>query len=108
MTMHRTVLKAGAIALVLAAISAAQAQERNPIVYNLRGNEVGVIESRKPNGDAIMLPTPGTLGLGYYDVVMPATVLRPRARGGWETSMSNEAIAFLPPIPRRFFMPSGI
>ena len=108
MTMNRNILKMGAMALVLAAISAAQAQERNTIVYNRRGDEVGVIESMRPNGDAIMLPTPGTLGLGYYDVVMPATMLRPRARGGWVTLMSNEAIAFLPPIPRRFFMPSGI
>jgi hypothetical protein len=108
MTMSRIALKAGAVALVLAAISAAQAQERNPIVYNLRGDEVGVIESMRPNGDAIMVPTPMALGLGYYDVVMPAAMLRPRARGGWVTLMSNEAIAFLPPIPPRFFMPSGI
>jgi len=108
MTMNRNALKAGAVALVLAALSAAQAQERNPIVYNQRGDEVGVIQFMKPNGDAIMLPTPKILGLGYYNVVMPATLLRPRARGGWETSMSNEAIAFLPPIPPRFFMPSGI
>jgi len=108
MTMYRNALKVGAVALMLAASSAAQAQDRNSIVYNRRGDEVGVIEIMKPNGDAIMLPTPKVLGLGYYDVVMPAIVLKPRARGGWETSMSNEAIAFLPPIPPRFFMPSGI
>jgi 5-formyltetrahydrofolate cyclo-ligase len=96
--------------IAVAALAAAlpvQAQDRNPIVYNHQGNEVGVIQSIKPNGDAVMLPTQATLDLGYYDVVMPATMLRPRARGGWETSMTNEDIAFLPPVPHRFFMPSG-
>lgn len=97
-----------AIVLALVAPSGAQAQERSPVVYNHQGNMVGVIQFMKPNGDAIMLPTPATVGLGYYDVVMPAAALMPRARGGWETSMNNEAIAFLPPVSRRFFMPSGI
>jgi hypothetical protein len=107
MTMNRNVLMAGPIALALAAISVAQGQERNPIVYNQQGDEVGVIQSIKPNGDAVMLPTKATLDLGYYEVVMPAAMLRARARGGWETAMSNEAIAFLPPVTHRFFMPSG-
>ena len=89
------------------AASADQAQERSPIVYNLPGDEIGVIQRIKPNGDAVMLPTQGTLDLGYYDVVMPATMLRPRERGGWETTMSDHDIAFLPPVPHRFFMPSG-
>lgn len=97
-----------AIVLALAATSGARAQERSPIVYNHQGNMVGVIQSTTPNGDAIMLPTPATVGLGYYNVVMPAAMLRPRARGGWETLMNNEQIAFLPPVPPRFFMPSGI
>lgn len=83
------------------------AQTRSPIVYNHQDNEVGVIQKIMPNGDALMLPTHATLGLGYYDVVMPAKQLRPRARGGWETTMTNEQIAFLPPVPHRFFMPSG-
>ncbi len=89
------------------AAPADRAQERSPIVYNLRGNEIGVIQRTKPNGDAVMLPTQGTLDLGYYDVVMPATMLRPRKHGGWETTMSDYDIAFLPPVPHRFFMPSG-
>ena len=98
-------LLAGATTAVAA--PAAQAQERSPIVYNLRGDEVGVIQSIKPNGDAVVLPTQMTLDLGYYNVVMPATSLRPRERGGWETTMSDHDIAFLPPVPHRFFMPSG-
>ena len=106
--MSRKTLLACPFALtVLMAISAAQAQERSPIVYNLRGYEVGVIQSIKPSGDALMLPTKATVDLGYYKVIMPAAKLRPRARGGWETTIRNDDIAFLPPVPYRFFMPSG-
>src|SRR5579863_4789313 len=98
-------LLAGATTAV--AVPADQAWARSPVVYNLRGNEIGVIQRIKPDGDVIMVPTQGTLDLGYYDVVMPATMLRPRERGGWETIMSDHDIAFLPPVPYRFFMPSG-
>lgn len=107
MTMTRKILLACAIALTALAARPIQAQEHNPIVYNHQGNEVGVIQHIMSNGDAIMLPTQATLGLGYYDVVMPRAMLRPRARGGWETLMSNRQIAFLQPVPHRFFMPSG-
>jgi len=106
MSMNRKLALMGAIAALISALPV-QAQDRNPIVYNHEGNEVGVIQSIRPNGDAIMLPTQATLDLGYYDVVMPASMLRPRARGGWETTMNNQQIAFLPPVPHRFFMPSG-
>ena len=85
----------------------AAAQVRSPIVYNHDGNEVGVIQKVMPNGDALMLPTQATLDLGYYDVVMPATKFHPRDRGGWETKLTNQDIAYLPPVPHRFFMPSG-
>ena len=94
-------------ATTAAAVPADQAQGRSPVVYNLRGNEIGVIQGIKPGGDVVMLPTQGTLDLGYYGVVMPATMLRPRERGGWETTMSDHDIAFLPPVPYRLFMPSG-
>ena len=109
MVMNNKFVRPGMAALLaFAAISTAQGQERSPIVYNHQGNEVGVIQRTRPNGDAVMLPTQATLGLGYYDVVMPARMLNPRDGGGWETSMSNQAIAFLPPVTKRFFMPSGI
>ena len=108
MDMSKKPLLSCAVALaVLTAIPAARGQQRSPIVYNRQGNEVGVIQSLKPNGDAVMLPTKATLDLGYYDVVMPAGKLRPRERGGWDSLMSNDDIAFLPPVPPRFFMPSG-
>ena len=108
MDMNKKPLLRCALALVaLAAISPAKAQDRSSIIYNHEGNEVGVIQSVRPNGDAVVLPTQATLDLGYYDVVMPANSLHPRARGGWETVMNNQQIAFLPPVPHRFFMPSG-
>lgn len=108
MSMIRKILFASAISLTaLAAAAPVQAEDRNPIVYNHEGNEVGVIRGIKPNGDAIMLPTQATVDLGYYDVVMPAASLKPRERGGWVTTMNNQQIAFLPPVPHRFFWPSG-
>ena len=112
MNMTRKSLLACAIAVAavtssLPALAQDQAQDRSPIIYNHEGNEVGVIQSVRPNGDAVVLPTQATLDLGYYDVVMPASSLHPRACGGWETVMNNQQIAFLPPVPHRFFMPSG-
>ncbi|HWY65963.1 MAG TPA: hypothetical protein VNX61_12185 [Rhizomicrobium sp.] len=82
-------------------------QGRSPIIYNLEGYEVGVIEDLKTNGDALVLPTKATVDLGYYKVIMPAASLRPRSRGGWETSMTTHDMEFLPPVTPRFFMPSG-
>ena len=109
MDMSRKFLSACTIVLTLAvAISSAQGRERSPIVYNRQGNEVGVIQQIQPNGDALMQPTRMALDLGYYDVVVPAAMLKPRARGGWETLLNNEEMAFLPPVPYKFFMPSGI
>jgi hypothetical protein len=93
--------------VVCALGSIARAQERSPIVYNFQGNMVGVIRGTAPNGDAIMLPTKATVDLGYYHVAVPAEALRPRPRGGWETSLTNDEIAYLEPVPRQFFMPSG-
>jgi len=95
-------------ALILGMVIPAQAQERSPIIYNLKGYEVGVILDMKPNGDALVLPTKGTLDLGYYNVVIPGAALRPRSRGGWQTNLRDQDIAFLPPVTPRFFMPSGI
>lgn len=106
MTMSR--IPACAIGMMLlTAHGPVLAQDRSPIIYNLAGYEVGVIEHIKANGDALVLPTKATVDLGYYKVIMPAARLRPRARGGWETSMSIQDIQFLPPVPYRFFMPSG-
>jgi hypothetical protein len=96
-------------AVVLCALSLApvQAQERSPIIYNAQGNEVGVIQRNGPGGDPIVLPAKATLDLGYYDVVFPSQALRPRHAGGWETSLTNEEIAYLQPVPHQFFQRSG-
>jgi hypothetical protein len=35
--------------------------------------------------------------------------LKPRARGGCETDLTLDQIAYLPPVnPNRFWMPSGV
>jgi hypothetical protein len=111
MTMRRITFLAFPIALTMLAVVPARAdiadQQRSPIIYNRAGYEVGVIEDLKTNGDALVLPTKATVDLGYYKVIMPATSLRPRARGGWETSMTIDEMEFLPPVTPRFFMPSG-
>ena len=93
-------------ALVLAALTFGAA-ERSPIVYNFQGYEVGVIQYFTPDGAAIMQPTVKTLGLGQYNVAIRHEDLRPRARGGWETDLTNDEIAYIPPVTRRFFMASG-
>ena len=105
--MTRFLLRITIAALSLGFTPGAQAQDRSPIVYNFRGDEVGVIQHETPNGDVIMLPTKGTLDLGYYDVSVPSQALHPRPAGGWVTTLTNDQIAFLPPVPYRFFWPSG-
>jgi hypothetical protein len=111
MAMRRKTVLTFPIALTMLGSVPARAdiaeQGRSPIIYNLAGYEVGVIEDLKTNGDALVLPTKATVDLGYYKVIMPAASLRPRSRGGWETSMTTHDMEFLPPVTPRFFMPSG-
>jgi len=116
MTMRRKTVLAFPIALAIFAVAPARADTadanianggRSPIIYNRAGYEVGVIEDIKTNGDALVLPTKATVDLGYYKVIMPAASLRPRFRGGWETTMTTHDMEFLPPVTTRFFMPSG-
>jgi len=81
---------------------------RNPLIYNPRGDEVGVLKGLTPEGLAVMLPSSKTLGMGYYRVTMSQQNLKPRAKGGWETDLTLDQIAYLPPVnPNRFWMPSG-
>lgn len=96
-----------AAALCTLTVLPAAAQERSPIVWNTDDSEVGVIQRFTPDGNAIMLPTTATLDLGYYDVRVPQSALRPRLAGGWEIVLTNQQIAYLPPVPHRFFMASG-
>ena len=82
---------------------------RNPLIYNPRGDEVGVLKRLTPDGMAVMLPSSKTLGMGYYRVTMAQQNLKPRAKGGWETDLTLDQIAYLPPVnPNRFWRPSGV
>ena len=70
---------------------------RNPIIYNLRGDEVGVLMRFTPDGMAIMNPSRTTLGMGNYKVVLSQQDLKPRAKGGWVTDLTLDQIAYLRP-----------
>ena len=63
----------------------------------------------RPGRLAIMQPSRKTLGMGHYNVIMAQQDLKPRAKGGWETDLTLDQIAYLPPVnPNRFWMPSGV
>jgi len=53
------------------------------------------------------LPTQGTLGLGYYDIVIPADMMHRRAGGGWETALTHKQLALFRPTDDRFWQSSG-
>lgn len=77
------------------------------IIYDHSGNEVGVIQRQAAGGGYIVLPTQGTLGLGYYDIVIPADLMRRRPSGGWETALTHEQLASFRPTDDRFWQSSG-
>ena len=82
---------------------------RNPIIYDARSVEVGVLQRLMPDGLAVMQPSRRALGMGRYNVVLPQQNLKPRARGGWLTDLNIDQLAYLPPVnPNRFWMPSGV
>lgn len=86
-------------------------EARNTIVWNNMENEVAVIKGpsqRFGENFVVVHPTKKFSGLGRYQVVMPKDTLRPRAKGGWYTSVSIDALPFLPPEVPQFFQPSGI
>ena len=111
--MPKTLLVLSAFAVLLLVTTEALAMNpvegRNPIIYNPRGDEVGVLKRFTPDGLAVMQPSRKTLGMGHYNVVLSQLNLKPRAKGGWETDLTLDQIAYLPPPnPRRFWMPSGV
>ena len=85
-----------------------EALARSPIIYNSVGNQIGVIRRLNPDGSAIVQPSSKTLGLGYYHIAIAAENLKPRARGGWQTDLTNDEIPYIPPVSkRRYWQPSG-
>ena len=106
------VLSAFAVLLLItteALANAVMVEGRNAIIYSPNGNEVGVLRRFMPGGFAVMQPSRKTLGMGHYNVVLSQQDLKPRARGGWETDLTLDQIAYLPPVnPNRFWMPSGV
>jgi len=96
------------LALAVPLAISTEAPARSPIIYNAVGNQIGVIRQMNPDGSAIVQPSAKTLGLGYYHIAIAAQNLKPRARGGWETDLTNDEIPYIPPVSkRRFWQPSG-
>ncbi len=88
----------------------AMTPERSPIVWNSMENEVAVIKgsSERLGRDYVVIqPTQKFLDLGRYEVVMPSAALRPREKGGWYTSVSDNDFPYLPPEVPQYFQPSG-
>ncbi|MBA2682427.1 MAG: hypothetical protein H0U76_29045 [Ktedonobacteraceae bacterium] len=86
-------------------------ETRNSITWNSMEIEVAVIKGpsqRFGENYLVVHPTKKFSGLGRYQVVMPKATLRPRPKGGWYTSVSIDALPFLPPEIPQFFQPSGI
>ena len=112
--MSRTLLVLSAFAVLLlitteALASPVMIEGRNPIIYSPSGNEVGVLRRFMPGGLAVMQPSRKTLGMGHYNVIVAQQDLKPRAQGGWETDLTLDQLAYLPPVnPNRFWMPSGV
>jgi hypothetical protein len=110
--MPKTLLALSAFAVLLLITTEALAnfdvEGRNPLIYNPRGDEVGVLKRLTPDGLAVMQPSSKTLGMDHYKVTMARQNLKPRAKGGWETDLTLDQIAYLPPVdPQRFWRPSG-
>jgi hypothetical protein len=104
--MRKLLLVLSAFAVLL--VVSTEALALSPIIYNAVGNQIGVISRLNPDGSAIVQPSAKTLGLGQYKVTIAAENLRPRDKGGWQTDLTNDQMAYLPPISaRRFWMPSG-
>lgn len=61
--------------------------DRNPTVYNLNGNKIGVIQLvAHEDGQDIAVLSPailGTMDLGYHDIAVPVVALQQRPQGGW-------------------------
>jgi hypothetical protein len=105
--MRKVLLVLSAFAVLL--LVTTEALARNPIIWNSHDNEVGVIQRFNPDGSVVMQPSRRSLGMGNYNVVLPKENLRPRDRGGWETDLTLDQLAYLPPPnPQRFWMPSGM
>lgn len=95
--------------LAFAAPAGAQFQ-RNPTIWNAMENQVAVLKgpSESYGPDYVVIhPTKKWSGLGRYQVVMPKDALRPRAKGGWYTSVKIDELPYLPPEVRQYFQPSG-
>lgn len=110
--MKRTLVAAVSLSVLgfgLAMPAIAQAP-RNPTIWNQKENQVAVLKgsSLRLGPDFVVVhPTKMWSGLGRYQVVMPKDALRPRAKGGWYTSVTIDEFPHLPPEVPQYFQPSG-
>jgi hypothetical protein len=96
--MQKLLVIVSAFAVLL--VVSTEALARSPAIYNARGEEVGVLKGAMQDGSVIMQPNAETIGTGGYNVAIAPEDLKPRGRGGWVTSLTNQEIAYMDPVTR--------
>lgn len=88
-----------ALGMATSEVQAYEPSGRNPTVYDMQGNEIGLIQlTTQANGQEIAILSPAilaTLDLGYHDIAIPTSALRQRVQGGWFALGEEEEV---PPV----------
>jgi len=103
-------LAAAAVCLSFLALPVTANAGRDTLIWNAMENQVAVLkgDSLRLGPDYVVVhPTKKWSGLGRYQVVMPKSALRPRAKGGWYTNVSIDEFPHLRPEVPQYFQPSG-
>jgi hypothetical protein len=106
----KNTLAAAAVCLSFLALPVTAQAGRDTLIWNAAENQVAVLKgpSRRLGPDYVVVhPTKKWTGLGRYQVVMPKSALRPRAKGGWYTSVTIDEFPHLRPEVPQYFQPSG-
>ena len=77
----------GAICVAATAAMAAN----GPAVFDLAGNEIGVVQSQNADGSYVVLPM-ASAGLGSEPLTIGAANMKTRPKGGLTTSLSIDQL----------------
>ena len=106
----KNTLAAAAVCLSFLALPVTAQAGRDTLIWNAAENQVAVLKgpSQRLGPDYVVVhPTKKWTGLGRYQVVMPKSALRPRAKGVWYTSVTIDEFPHLRPEVSQYFQPSG-